>query len=307
LLAHPRFRTLKGFPGAKTVIIPRLKLVSAALAAFFVPLTAQLTNSQSKLQISPSDLVKAVIYNELHPSTESDVHWKYRLDKQLGGKQETREVVETKSGSLDKLLLSSAGKPLTEEQRRDEDERILKFIRDPEEQKKAEQARRKDAAQCDAFLNMIPSAFLFQYAGESGNLVKVMFKPNPQFRAPSREAKVLQQMAGEMWIEPTQKRLASIDGQLTNEVKFAGGILGHLEKGGRFMVKRAEVAPGDWEVAEIAVNMQGKALFFKSISVQQKEVHSDFERLPAELTLADAANLLLRQTVVAVKAATLSF
>lgn len=288
------------------MIIPRLKLVSVALAAFFVPLTARLSTSQSKLQISPSDLVKAVIYNELHPSNESEIHWKYRLDKQLDGKQETREVVETKSGSLDKLL-SSSGKLLNQEQRRDEGERILKFIRDPEEQKKAEQARRKDAAQCDAFLKMIPSAFLFQYAGESGNLVKVTFRPNPEFRAPSREGKVLQQMAGEMWVDATQKRLASIDGQLTNAVKFAGGILGHLEKGGQFMVKRTELAPGDWEVTEIAVNMQGKALLFKSISVRQKEVHSNFERVPAELTLADAANLLLRQTLVAAKAASATF
>jgi hypothetical protein len=49
------------------------------------------------------------------------------------------------------------------------------------------------------------------------------------------------------------------------------------------------------------VNMQGKALLFKSISVQQKEIHSDFERVPDDLTLADAANLLLRQTMVASK------
>lgn len=273
----------------------RLKLVS--IASFLV-LSAASAASQSKPEFSPSDLVKAVIYNDLHPSLSADIHWKYKLDKELDGKQETREVVETKSGSLDKLL-STSGKPLSERQRRDEDERILKFTRDPEEQRRAEQARKKDAAQCDAFLKMIPNAFVFQYAGESGNLLKVTFKPNPQFRAPSREGKVLQQMAGEMWVDVSQKRLVSIDGRLINEVKFAGGLLGHLEEGGQFMVKRAELAPGDWEVTELAVNMRGKALLFKSISVQQKEIHSDFERLPADLSLAEAANLLLRQTVVA--------
>jgi hypothetical protein len=84
-----------------------------------------------------------------------------------------------------------------------------------------------------------------------------------------------------------------------NEVKFGGGFLGHLEKGGEFTVKRAEIAPGDWELTELTVNMQGRALFFKSIAVQQKEVHSNFERMPDELTLADAANVLLKQTLVA--------
>src|SRR5207244_11847216 len=100
-----------------------------------------LTESPSETRISPSDLVKAVIYNELHPPIHSDVRWKYRLDKELAGKQETREVIETKSGSLDRLL-SVAGKPLSGAQANDESERILRFSHSPEDQRRAEQARR---------------------------------------------------------------------------------------------------------------------------------------------------------------------
>jgi hypothetical protein len=47
--------------------------------------------------------------------------------------------------------------------------------------------------------------------------------------------------------------------------------------------------------------MQGKALLFKSISVQQKELHSNFERMPDDISIADAAGLLLKQTLVASK------
>jgi hypothetical protein len=256
--------------------------------------------SQSNKQLSPADLVKAVIHNEVHPSSGPEIRWKYRLDKQVDGKVETRQVIETKSGSLDRLL-SVAGRPLNDVQASDEANRILRFSHSPEEQRKAEQARRKDAQQCDAFLQMIPDAFVFEYAGESGNATKLTFKPNPNFRPPTREGKVLQQMAGEMWVDAKQQRLVSIHGQLTNEVKFAGGLLGHLEKGGQFTVKRAEIASGDWEVTEMTVNMHGKALLFKNICVQQKEVHSNFERVPDDLSLADAANLLLRQTLVASK------
>ncbi|PYV79781.1 MAG: hypothetical protein DMG96_02860 [Acidobacteria bacterium] len=259
-----------------------------------------LAESPSETRISPSDLVKAVIYNELHPPINSDVRWKYRLDKEVTGKQETREVIETKSGSLDRLLLV-AGKPLSGAQASDESERILRFSHSPEDQRKAEQARRKDAEQCNGLLRMIPDAFVFEYAGESGTLTRVTFKPNPRFRPPSREGKVLQQMVGEMWVDARQKRLASINGQLINEVKFGGGLLGHLEKGGQFTVQRAELAPGVWEVTDMTVNMRGRALLFKSICVQQKERHSNFERVADDLSLADAANLLLRQTLVAAK------
>ncbi len=256
--------------------------------------------SQSNAQLSPADLVKAVIRSELNTSDVTEIRWKYLLVKEVDGKQETREVVETKSGSLDRLI-AIAGRPLTGAQQRDETDRILRLSNSPEEQRKLEQIRRKDAEQCNAFLQMVPDAFLFKYAGESGDLIKMIFKPNPAFRPPSREGKVLHEMAGEIWVDAKQQRLVSIKGQLANEVKFAGGLLGHLEKGGQFTVKRTEVAPAHWEVTEMAVNMRGKALLFKTISVRQKELHQNFERVPDNLTMADAAALLLKQALIAAK------
>ena len=256
--------------------------------------------AQSQTQQSPADLVKAVIANELKPSDGSDIRWKYRLDKETDGKLETRQVVETQSGSIDRLL-SVAGKPLSDAQTRDEAGRILRLVHDPDERRKAAQSRQKDLDQCNAFMKMIPDAFIFEYAGQSGTLTKVTFKPNPNFRPPNREGKVLQQMAGEIWVDAKQLRLASIRGQLMDEVKFARGLLGHLEKGGQFWVKRVEIAAGDWELTDMKVDMHGKALLFKNICVQQKELHSDFERVPDSLSLVDAANLLLHQNLVAFK------
>jgi len=284
------------------VNIPQTRMLLSAVVAMLLSVAPRvgLSESQQTNKLSPSDLVKSVIYNELHPANTVDVHWKYQLLKDADGKQETRAVVETKSGSLDRLL-SVAGRKLTGAQESNEAGRILKFSHSPEEQRKAEQSRRKDAEQCNNILKMIPDAFIFEYAGESGTAAKLTFKANPKFVPPSREGKVLQQMAGEMWVDAREKRLISINGRLVNEVKFGGGFLGHLEKGGEFSVKRAEIAPGDWEMTELIVNMHGKALLFKSICVQQKEVHSNFEQMPDDLSLADAANLLLRQTVVAFK------
>jgi len=256
--------------------------------------------SQSEAQRSPADLVKAVIRSELNASDVTEIRWKYLLVKEVDGKQETREVVETKSGSLDRLI-AIAGRPLTDLQQRDETERILRLSHNPEEQHKLEQTRRKDAEQCNAFLQMVPDAFLFEYAGESGGLTKLTFKPNPRFRPPSREGKVLHEMAGEILVDAKQQRLVSIDGQLMNEVKFAGGLLGHLEKGGQFTVKRTEMVPGHWELTEIAVNMRGKALLFKTISVQQKELHSNFQSVADDLSLSDAAGLLLKQSLITAK------
>jgi hypothetical protein len=81
-------------------------------------------------------------------------------------------------------------------------------------------------------------------------------------------------------------------------VKFGGGLLGHLNKGGKFGVKQAEVAPGHWDMTAMVVDMRGKILFFKTISVQQTENRRDFHRVPDDLTMAQAADLLNREIVV---------
>lgn len=60
-------------------------------------------------------------------------------------------------------------------------------------------------------------------------------------------------------------------------------------------VKQAEVAPGYWELTLLNVQMKGKALFFKTISVQQKYSRSSFKRVPDDLTIAQAAEILRTQ------------
>lgn len=276
---------------------PKSRIVFAAVSLLLVAGIGS-ADAQTQTKLSAADLVKAVIRKELKPSPAKEVRWKYLLYRNVEGKQETREVVQTRSGSLDRLV-AIAGKPLSDGQERQETDRILKLSHSPEEQHKAEQARKKDGEQCNVLLQMIPDAFLFDYAGESGNLTKVTFKPNPSFQPPSREGKVVHEMMGEMWIDTRQQRLVSIWGKLIDDVKFAGGLLGHLEKGGQFTVKRAEMSPGNWELTDLSVTMQGKALLFKTISVQQKELHRNFERVPDDLNLSDAAGILLKESLMA--------
>jgi len=270
-------------------------ILSIVLLTSFLGRSAE---SQVKTTVSPLELVKTVIHNELNHTDDREVRWKYLLSKQVDDKQETREVVETRSGSLDRLI-ALAGKPLSGAERHDEMQRILRLSHDRAEQQKLEQAHQKNEEQYNAFLRIIPQAFLFEHAGESGHLVKLSFKPSPSFQPSSRVERVLQEMAGEIWVDAAQNRLALIHGVLMNDIRFAGGFLGRLDKGGEFTLKRTEIAPDQWEVTQIAVNMRGKAVLVKNISVQQNELHSDFQRVSNDLNLSDAADLLLKHALVA--------
>lgn len=114
-------------------------------------------------------------------------------------------------------------------------------------------------------------------------------------------------MEGSVWVNSKEARVEEITGHLIHEVKFGGGLLGHLNKGGTFDVKQAEVARGYWEMTLLKVQMKGKALFFKTIGVQQNYSRSDFRQVPDDLTLAQAADILrhsnaaVRPTAVTVR------
>jgi hypothetical protein len=259
---------------------------------------AAFSQSSADLATSANDLARAVVANELKLTDANDSRWMYHVDREEQGKKKAKEVVETGQGSLDRLV-GVDGHPLNAHEQQQEKKRIEDLVRNPEEQQRREQSKRKDAEQCESFFKTIPDAFIFSYAGREGALIKLSYKPNPTFQPSSREARVFHAMEGEMWVHGAQRRLVRFRGRLVTDVKFAGGLLGHLERGGQFNVEQAEVSANQWELTVIEVNVNGKALFFKTIAVQEKEYRSDFRRVRDDLTLAEAADMLTKQVIVA--------
>src|ERR1700680_4271704 len=141
-------------------------------------------------------------------------------------------------------------------------------------------------------MKLFPEAFKFQYAVTQGNLVKLTFTPNPSFRPPNHAAMVFHHMKGTLLVDEKQKRLAEINGELTTEVKFGGGVLGHLDKGGTFVVKQQDVGSGHWEMTLMDVRMNGKALFFKNIDVAEKDTYANFQPVTDGIPFQKAAKLL---------------
>jgi len=253
---------------------------------------------QSDSEISPAELARKVVTNELKIRDQDRGHWMYRLEKEESGRKLVQEIVETNNGSLSRLL-STDGRPLDTRQQQKENQRIDMLVSRPDEQRKLQQARNKEAERGARLFNVLPEVFVFEYAGRQGNLVTLTFGPNPKFQPPSLEARVFHSMQGEMTVDVKQSRLTGIRGHLVADVKFGGGLLGCLDRGGKFEVRQLEVAPGQWEMIVLVVDMKGKALLFKTIGVQESENHSDFHRVPDDLTLAEAAGILNRQIVVA--------
>ena len=248
-------------------------------------------------RVSANDLARRVITNELK-FQDDHTNWMYRLEKEQYGKKQVKEIIETREGSLSRLL-SINDRPLTAKQQEEEDQRVRELMTNRGAQQKLRRALDAETLQGRRLFKMLPDAFVFNYAGGDENLVKLSFRPNPSFHPPSLEARVFHDMEGEMWVDCKQERLAAFDGHLTQAVKFGFGLLGHLDKGGHFEVRQAEVVPGHWDMTTLSLEITGKALVFATVDVQKKENHRDFHRVSDNLTLAEAAGILNNQMVVA--------
>jgi hypothetical protein len=272
--------------------IPLLILPLTAAA-----LVAQEASPPAAPAASANDLVRKVVSTEQKAGADDHSQWMYQAAITAPKPAETKMIVETKTCDLD-YVEAIGGKPLTPDERR-ADQRVQHLVDDADAQHKARKVSDADAKQSAKLFAMLPDAFVFTQAGADGDNVKLTYVPNPQYSPHSTEAFVFHKMDGFIVVNTKEDRLVEISGHLPQKVEFAGGLFGHLDAGGTFDVQREEIAPGFWKITKIKANMNGKAVFFKSVDVHQDEVHSHFSQVPDSTTLEQAEGMAERQTAPA--------
>jgi hypothetical protein len=251
-----------------------------------------------RAQSSPpgaADLVKVVVANELTDRVELR-RWMYTVEKHEGKQTLTEVQVETGAGPFERLLAID-GRAIDPSRRRQEDARIERLLHDPSEQLKVKRAHDEDEQKLETLLRVMPEAFLFDSDGWEGNLVRIKFHPNPSYSPSTYEGRVVHCLAGTILIDPRQKRLASLSGQLVNPVEFGYGLLGRIESGGTVKIGRVEVGASRWKTALIDIQLSGRLILFKTINKQEYQTRSDFRAVSGDLTLWQANELTVSRTV----------
>jgi hypothetical protein len=244
--------------------------------------------------VPANEYVQRVVQHELN--AREDYAMMYRDWRQTPEGSKTKEMIETKAGIVARLIAIN-DRPLTPEQRQADDARLQNLLSNPNLQKQKQKEQQQDDDRVKRMFRELPKAFLFQYvgidSGKHGNeVVHLSFQPNPNYQAPSREMSVYKGMGGNLWVDKSSERLTKIEATLFRDVTFGWGILGHLDKGGHFIVEQAKVAPDRWDATDMNIQFTGKALLFKTINLRQIEKISDFRRVPDGLTLAQGIEIL---------------
>jgi len=242
-------------------------------------------------------LVQQVVTNELTSVQADQSRWLFCEMDQTPNGRVVRWVAQTEKSDVPRIVEEKSHRLSQAEQL----ERMEAYLRDSGAQARARKKWQDDDKQTRDLLKLLPEAFVWTSTGSQGSRATLHFKPDPTFHAPTREAKILTGVEGDLVVDGAQQRIVSLKGGLIHEVKFGGGLLGELKAGGSFDVERREVSAGEWQITETHVHLAGRMLLFKSVSEQEDDVKSNFKQLRPVLSLDEARGELLQKGDLATK------
>ena len=282
-----RIRTRRLLPFAASLLLAGARVLSA--------------QETKPPEISADGLVRQTVANEVAAANNTVVKHMFRSRKQTPKGSQTHLYVET-SDAMAGMLVAVNDHPLSQQQEQAEEGHLTWLENNPEQLRKKRIREKEDTEHTLRIMRALPDAFHYEYEGtEAGQaslgkagdtLIRLKFRPNPAFVPPSHVEQALEGMQGYLLIDQQEHRIAEIDGNLFRDVTFGWGLVGRLDKGGRFHVEQANVGAGEWEITKMDLHFTGKILLIKSFNMVSEEVFTDFQRVPDQISFAQGVALL---------------
>ena len=248
----------------------------------------------------PRDWAVETAANEVALLRHSNVFLRYRMHVVDPKGDQVRDVIESKDGTVARLILRE-GRPLTPEEDAAERQRLNDMLESPAafaKHIKNEESGKKMAA--DLILQM-PDAMIYTYApgqpssgrDEGSGEVVLDYHPNPKWNPPSTPAEALAGLEGRMWIDIKTHELLRMDGSIFKPVNFGWGMLAHVYPGGRLMLEQTDAGGHRWIYSRFSQAVTVRALMLKTIKVNTEVDASGYKVLPRPLSYQEAIRELL--------------
>lgn len=237
------------------------------------------------------DAVQNAVNTELAADRADHSVWIFHDVDRKPNNSVVQWVAQTHKAEVNRVLSKNGQKIPLQQQRNS----VEAFVHDSSAQAKQRQVGARDDQQATNMLRLLPVAFVWTLASKSAETTTYHFKPDSNFHPPTHEARVFSAMEGDMTVDNQQHRIQEIKGRLVHDVNFGWGILGKLYRGGTFRVVRTQVGHGIWDITETHVHISGHALIFKTISEQEDDEKTQWQRQPDNMTLEQAAEAVMKQ------------
>jgi hypothetical protein len=212
------------------------------------------------------------------------------------GKVKKREVSEYQffylDGSEFSTLIKKNGKPLSDDEQKKANDAVQKRIqehqkakaeKEAKEQKDKEQGKSsKDADKDDPSIEVFLRACQFvnprreRFRGE--DVLVFDFEPNPDFKPHTLAEKVVQKLAGVVWIAEKAHDVARLEAYFVGDFRFAGGLLINLQKGTNFIFEQAFINSEVWLPTYEEAHVGVRLLLVKGFRVGEVTRYSDYQK-----------------------------
>jgi len=233
---------------------------------------------------------------ENYAGTRTEEETEYESD----GRVKKRELHEYTFFYLDghevSTLVKKDGKPLSGQEQQKENEKTQKEIQDIQKRqakKEAKEEKEKEEGKKDegdepgieVFLRACQFVNPRRERFRGQDVLVFDFEPNPEFKPHKLAEKVVQKLAGVVWIDEKAHDVARLEAYFVGDFKFAGGLLANVQKGTSFVFEQAFVNNEVWLPTYLEAHVGVRVLLVKGIKVNVVTRYSDYKRFNVE-TLA---------------------
>jgi hypothetical protein len=252
--------------------------------------TVQL-HAQATTGPTAKDLVAQMVAHEKDSMTHRGMYDYVSLERseRTDGHLWMEHVVETSKGRI-RYLMQEDGKLLPPEREAQERGRLADILAHQAEYEAHEHAQKDDEEKARQMLELLPKAFLLENMRTEGLDWRIDVRPDPAYSPSGMQETVLHGISGYMLINQKELRLHRLEGKLSQDVSIGFGILATVHAGSHFLTERSP-AGDEWRTAHVVSVVNGKIIFFKTLSKNQDMVRQQFHKLEKPLTLQEAVAL----------------
>jgi hypothetical protein len=230
---------------------------------------------------------------ENYTGTRTEEETEFESDGKVKKRETTEHTFFYLNGEEISTLVKKDGKPLTAEEEKKENERTQKRIeelqkREAKKEAKDEKAREQgksgevDEPGIELFLRACQFVNPRRERFRGQDVLVFDFEPNPEFKPHKLAEKVVQKLAGVVWIDEKAHDVARLEAYFIGDMKFAGGLLANLQKGTSFVMEQAYVNNEVWLPTYEEAHVGVRVLLVKGIKVNEVTRYSDYKKFNVE-------------------------
>jgi hypothetical protein len=247
--------------------------------------------AQAKVGPTAKDVVAQMLENEKQAMTRRGMYEYVLLERseRTGGHLWTEHVVETPVGRI-RFLMQEDGKPLPPEREAQERGRLADILAHPDVYEVREHAQKDDEEKARQMMSILQKAFIMENMRAEGPDWRIDLRPDPNYSPDGMQEKVMHAMSGYILVNQKELRIHRLEGNLPQDLSIGFGILATVHAGTHFVTERSEVGD-EWRTTHVVSVLNGRIIFFKTLSKNQDMVRQQFHKLEQPLTLKEAVAL----------------